>query len=198
MPFFRDSRGVLCAMAYLIARSGRVDLVDRIAAQQNNAFIAEPAGDKTGALARQRWTHRRGSSADSAELWQRTRFEGQHWIRRRIAGTGRGRRSRVRFQYFLADNRQRLDWRGGRRRGGNSGAAHMAESDGSGDRARRHAGRRDLRGARDSWDRCGWSRTQARDNKSVRRHPRNRARNDAYLHLTAGHPGFGLLLQARF
>jgi hypothetical protein len=45
MPFFRDSRGVLCAMAYLIKRSGRRDLVDRIAATRNNAFIPELAGD---------------------------------------------------------------------------------------------------------------------------------------------------------
>ena len=46
MPFFRDSRGVLCAMAYLIWRSGRVDLVDRIAETRNNAFIAELASDQ--------------------------------------------------------------------------------------------------------------------------------------------------------
>jgi hypothetical protein len=45
MPFFRDSRGVLCAMAYLIERSGRRDLVDRIASTRNNAFIAELADD---------------------------------------------------------------------------------------------------------------------------------------------------------
>jgi hypothetical protein len=45
MPFFRDSRGVLCAMAYLIDRSGRRDLVDRVAATRNNAFIPELAGD---------------------------------------------------------------------------------------------------------------------------------------------------------
>ena len=45
MPFFRDSRGALCAMAYLIERSGRGDLVDRVAATRNNAFIAELAGD---------------------------------------------------------------------------------------------------------------------------------------------------------
>ena len=44
-PFFRDSRGVLCAMAYLIERSGRGDLVDRVAATRNNASIAELAGD---------------------------------------------------------------------------------------------------------------------------------------------------------
>ena len=45
MPFFRDRYGALCAMAYLIERSGRGDLVDRIAISRNNAFIAELATD---------------------------------------------------------------------------------------------------------------------------------------------------------
>jgi hypothetical protein len=45
VPFFRDSRGVLCAMAYLIERSGRGDLVDRVALTRNNAFIPELADD---------------------------------------------------------------------------------------------------------------------------------------------------------
>jgi hypothetical protein len=45
MPFFRDSHGALCAMAYLIERSGRRDLVDRVALTRNNAFIAELAND---------------------------------------------------------------------------------------------------------------------------------------------------------
>jgi hypothetical protein len=45
VPFFRDSKGTLCAMAYLIDRSGRGDLVDRIAQTQNNAFIPDLAGD---------------------------------------------------------------------------------------------------------------------------------------------------------
>lgn len=45
MPFFRDGHGALCAMAYLIERSGRRDLVDRIARTRNNAFIAELAND---------------------------------------------------------------------------------------------------------------------------------------------------------
>src|SRR4051812_6564132 len=44
-PFFRDTRGTLCAMAYLIERSGRPDLVDRIALTRNNAYIAELADD---------------------------------------------------------------------------------------------------------------------------------------------------------
>ena len=46
LPFFRDSHGTLCAMAYLIERSGRGDLVDRVALTRNNAFIAELAGDR--------------------------------------------------------------------------------------------------------------------------------------------------------
>lgn len=45
VPFFRDSKGTLCAMAYLIDRSGRRDLVDRIAQTQNNAFIPDLASD---------------------------------------------------------------------------------------------------------------------------------------------------------
>jgi hypothetical protein len=44
-PFFRDSDGVLCAMAYVIDRSGRGDLVDRVASTRNNAFIVELADD---------------------------------------------------------------------------------------------------------------------------------------------------------
>ena len=46
MPFFRDSQGTLCAMAYLIDRSGRGDIVDRIALMRNNAFIPELADDR--------------------------------------------------------------------------------------------------------------------------------------------------------
>jgi hypothetical protein len=45
VPFFRDSDGVLCAMAYLIDRSGRGDIVDRVASTQNNGYIAELADD---------------------------------------------------------------------------------------------------------------------------------------------------------
>lgn len=44
-PFFRDKDGVLCAMAYLIARSGRTDIVDKVAATRNNAYIRELIDD---------------------------------------------------------------------------------------------------------------------------------------------------------
>ena len=45
MPYFVDDRGVPCAMAYLIARSGRGDVVDRIRVTQNNARIMDLATD---------------------------------------------------------------------------------------------------------------------------------------------------------
>lgn len=38
VPFFRDSHGTLCAMAYLIDRSGRGDIVDKVASTRNNAY----------------------------------------------------------------------------------------------------------------------------------------------------------------
>ena len=44
-PFFRDKYGVLCAMAYLIDRSGRSDIVNKVAATRNNAYIRELADD---------------------------------------------------------------------------------------------------------------------------------------------------------
>ena len=46
VPYFRDSRGVLCAMAYLVSRSGRKDIVNQIAGTRNNAFIRELAADR--------------------------------------------------------------------------------------------------------------------------------------------------------
>jgi hypothetical protein len=68
MPFFRDSRGVLCAMAYLIDRSGRGDLVDRVALTRNNAFVAELADD----LALRGWLDSVGLSVAEAARIQPT------------------------------------------------------------------------------------------------------------------------------
>ena len=45
VPFFRDSQETLCAMAYLIDRSGRGDIVDHIAKTRNNAYIREITDD---------------------------------------------------------------------------------------------------------------------------------------------------------
>lgn len=45
-PFFRDASGTPCAMAYLIARSGRTDIVDRVASAVNNAYIDDLRDDQ--------------------------------------------------------------------------------------------------------------------------------------------------------
>jgi hypothetical protein len=45
VPYFVDGHGTLCAMAYLISRSGRHDLVERVAATRNNAYVPELADD---------------------------------------------------------------------------------------------------------------------------------------------------------
>ena len=44
-PYFVDDHGTLCAMAYLIARSGHEDLVRKVAATRNNARVRDLADD---------------------------------------------------------------------------------------------------------------------------------------------------------
>ena len=44
-PIFRDARGATCAMAYLIERSGRRDIVDRVATTRNLAYVGELVDD---------------------------------------------------------------------------------------------------------------------------------------------------------
>jgi len=61
-PFFRDKDGVLCAMAYLIDRSGRSDIVDKVAATRNNAYIRELIDDP----ALVSWLNDWGLSAEEA------------------------------------------------------------------------------------------------------------------------------------
>ena len=45
VPIFRDSRGVHCAMAYLVLRSGRADLVQDIATTRNTAYVRSLVND---------------------------------------------------------------------------------------------------------------------------------------------------------
>lgn len=45
VPYFIDHLGTRCAMAYLIERSGRGDIVRRIALTHNNAYIRDLKGD---------------------------------------------------------------------------------------------------------------------------------------------------------
>lgn len=44
-PYFRDDFGTLCAMAYLIEKSGRTDIVDYVERTQNNARVYEMADE---------------------------------------------------------------------------------------------------------------------------------------------------------
>lgn len=45
VPVFRDDHGTLCAMAYLIASTGRTDIVDDVARENNLALILDLAAD---------------------------------------------------------------------------------------------------------------------------------------------------------
>lgn len=45
VPYFVDQHGVLCAVAHLLATSGRRDVVDRVAAADNNVWVPLLAGD---------------------------------------------------------------------------------------------------------------------------------------------------------
>jgi hypothetical protein len=67
-PFFRDARGNLCAMAFLIAASGRGDLVDHVARTRNNAYVPELA-DEPGLA---EWLDRHGLTLAEAARIQPT------------------------------------------------------------------------------------------------------------------------------
>jgi hypothetical protein len=45
VPYFRDAHGTLCAMAYLVAASGRTDIVNDVVAERNNAYIPDLASN---------------------------------------------------------------------------------------------------------------------------------------------------------
>jgi hypothetical protein len=47
VPYFIDRKtGTLCAVAYLLASTGRRDIVERVAAADNNVWVAELEGDR--------------------------------------------------------------------------------------------------------------------------------------------------------
>lgn len=62
VPIFRDADGTLCAMAYLIDRSGRGDIVDRVAASRNTAYIRDLVDDPELVA----WLDAHGLSANEA------------------------------------------------------------------------------------------------------------------------------------
>lgn len=66
VPYFVDEHGTLCAMAYLISRSGHDELVERVRASSNNAYIADLSGDAE-LLA---WLEEAGLTVDEAAMIQ--------------------------------------------------------------------------------------------------------------------------------
>jgi hypothetical protein len=62
VPYFRDARGNLCAMAFLIAATGRGDIVDHVARTRNNAYVPELA-DEPGLAG---WLIEHGITLDEA------------------------------------------------------------------------------------------------------------------------------------
>lgn len=68
IPIFRDRAGVLCAMAYLIQRSARGDLVERIATTRNFAYIQDLVDDADLVT----WLEAHGLSAAEAARIQPT------------------------------------------------------------------------------------------------------------------------------
>jgi hypothetical protein len=65
IPYFIDRHGTRCAVAYLLEQSGESALVARVAAERNNAYVAE-LGDEPELLA---WLERSGLSiAEAARI----------------------------------------------------------------------------------------------------------------------------------
>lgn len=61
-PYFRDANGNLCAMAFLIAASGRGDIVDHIARNRNYEFVPDLV-DEPGLAD---WLHEHGLTVEEA------------------------------------------------------------------------------------------------------------------------------------
>ena len=94
VPFFRDSKGTLCAMAYLIDRSGRGDIVDHVASTRNNAYIRELVDDRNLV----RWLDTWGLTAAEAARIQPA-YDGNPCCV--IPGPGETNRNRVDADYAL-------------------------------------------------------------------------------------------------
>jgi hypothetical protein len=63
VPYFVDRKtGTLCAVAHLLASTGRRDIVDRVARQNNNVWVVELAGDTALAT----WLDANGITLDEA------------------------------------------------------------------------------------------------------------------------------------
>jgi len=59
VPYFVDRKtGTLCAVAHLLASTGRRDIVDRVARTNNNVWVPDLAGDPDAPLVAQRVSDR--------------------------------------------------------------------------------------------------------------------------------------------
>lgn len=68
VPYFVDSEGRLCALSYLMARSGARDLVYQVAATHNNARVDELTGNQE----LREWLAREGLTLEEAARIQPT------------------------------------------------------------------------------------------------------------------------------
>jgi len=69
-PVFVDEHGTQCAMAYLIAQSGRADIVELVARTRNNASVTELAADKVIGPALLAWLDEAGLTVGEAQRVQ--------------------------------------------------------------------------------------------------------------------------------
>jgi hypothetical protein len=66
VPYFVDRHGTLCALGYLIAESGRRDLLDQFVAANNNASVSELMADPRLGPALTVWLHEAGLTIQEA------------------------------------------------------------------------------------------------------------------------------------
>jgi hypothetical protein len=70
VPYFVDRHGVPSELAYLMIKSGRQDLVDRVATISNNATVFDMVNDPNLGPALVGWLNQNGLTVDEAALMQ--------------------------------------------------------------------------------------------------------------------------------
>lgn len=70
VPYFEDEHGTLCAMAYLIAESGRRDIVDVVRERFNNGRVVELARDTVIGPVLAAWLEENGITVTEAQAVQ--------------------------------------------------------------------------------------------------------------------------------
>jgi hypothetical protein len=70
VPYFADEHGTLCAMAYLVAESGRPDIVDIVRDRFNNGRVVELAADPVIGPVLAAWLEKNGMTVAEAQAVQ--------------------------------------------------------------------------------------------------------------------------------